>query len=84
VVKRILAMRFILKNELERIGVPGAWNHITEQKGMFSYTGLSEKVCDMLINNYHIYMSKTGRISISGITTKNVSYLASSIKKSIQ
>ena len=38
-------MRSLLRDNLERIGAPGKWNHITDQIGMFSYTGLSEKVC---------------------------------------
>lgn len=50
---------------------------------MFSYTGLSEKVCDILINKYHIYLLRSGRISVAGINKHNVKYLAQSIKASI-
>lgn len=50
---------------------------------MFSYTGLSEKVCEILINKYHIYLLKSGRISVAGVNTKNVKYLAQSIKAAI-
>jgi aspartate aminotransferase len=61
----------------------GKWNHITDQIGMFSYTGLSEKQCEILIKKYHIYLLKSGRISMPGINTKNVQYLAESIKAAI-
>lgn len=50
---------------------------------MFSYTGLSEKVCEILISKYHIYLLKSGRISVAGVNTKNVKYLAQSIKAAI-
>lgn len=61
----------------------GTWSHITDQIGMFSYTGLSEKACDILIKKYHVYLLRSGRISMAGINTKNVQYLAEAIKSSI-
>ena len=51
---------------------------------MFSYTGLSEKQCDLLTKKYHVYLRRSGRISMAGINTKNVGYLAESIKASIE
>ena len=83
VAKRIIDMRNLLRSTLEKIGAPGTWNHITDQIGMFSYTGLSVKACELLINKYHIYLLKSGRISIAGINEKNVKYLAESMKAAI-
>lgn len=51
---------------------------------MFSYTGLTEKQVEILIEKYHVYLLKTGRISVSGVNNKNVKYLAQSMKASIQ
>ena len=51
---------------------------------MFSYTGLSTKQCEILINKYHVYLLKSGRISMAGINEKNVRYLAKSIKSAIE
>jgi aspartate aminotransferase len=76
-------MREALRKELENLGTPGTWNHITDQIGMFSYTGLSPKQCEILIDKYHIYLLKSGRISMSGVNSKNVKYLATSIKAAI-
>ena len=81
---RIIQMRTALRNELERIGTAGTWNHITDQIGMFSYTGLSVKQCETLIDKYHVYLLKSGRISMAGVNEHNVKYLAASIKKSIE
>jgi len=80
---RIIEMRKLLRAELERIGTPGDWSNITNQIGMFSYTGLSENQSERMVKKYHVYMLKNGRISMSGLTTKNVAYVADCIKKSI-
>jgi len=69
---RILNMRATLKAELVKLGVKGNWDHITNQIGMFSYTGLTTPQCEVLINKWHIYLIKNGRISMAGVTSKNV------------
>lgn len=38
---RIKDMRKDLREHLEKCGTIGTWNHITDQTGMFSYTGLT-------------------------------------------
>ena len=37
--ERILQMRTALRSAIEAKGTPGTWNHITDQIGMFSFTG---------------------------------------------
>lgn len=37
---RIISMRSALKNNLVKLGSTRSWNHITDQIGMFCYTGL--------------------------------------------
>ena len=64
VANRISEVRLLLRTELEALKTPGTWDHITSQIGMFSYTGLTEKQCEILINNFHIYLLKNGRISL--------------------
>lgn len=81
---RIIEMRKLLRQELEKINTPGKWDNITNQIGMFSYTGLSETQSERMINDHHVYMLKNGRISMSGVTTKNVKAIAEAIKKSIE
>lgn len=43
---------------------------------MFCYTGLTSEQCELLMSKHHIYLLKTGRISMPGINTKNVDYVA--------
>ena len=62
----------------------GTWNHITDQIGMFSYTGLNEnQVVECLIKKHHINLVKNGRISMAGINTKNVNYVADAIRDAV-
>jgi aspartate aminotransferase len=47
---------------------------------MFSFTGLTIKQSEAMVKKHHIYMTKNGRISVAGLTTKNVEYVAQAIK----
>jgi aspartate/tyrosine/aromatic aminotransferase len=73
-------MRDALKAALIKIGTKGNWDHITSQIGMFSFLGLSPKQCEQMIAKHHIYMTGNGRISVAGLTTNNVDYVANAIK----
>jgi len=76
---RIIQMRQALVDQLKKLGTPGDWSHITSQIGMFSFTGLTPPQCETLVKKHHIYLLTSGRISMTGINTKNVAYLAQSI-----
>ncbi|KAK4121619.1 PLP-dependent transferase [Parathielavia appendiculata] len=81
---RIRDMRTKLRAKLEELGTPGRWNHITDQIGMFSFTGLTEAQVLKLRSDYHIYMTKNGRISMAGLNSKNVDYVASAVDKVVR
>ncbi|PNS14650.1 Aspartate aminotransferase, cytoplasmic [Sphaceloma murrayae] len=76
---RIKSMRKALRGKLEEMGTPGTWNHITEQIGMFSFTGLSEEQVLKIRKEKHVYMTKNGRVSMAGLNTKNVEYFAKAV-----
>ena len=77
--ERIIRMRDLLKAELERLGSRHSWQHITDQIGMFCYSGLTPEQVDRLTADYHIYLTRNGRISMAGVTTKDIPYLAKAI-----
>lgn len=56
---RIIDMRKGLRQRLEAKGTPGSWQHITDQIGMFSFTGLTEAQVKILRDQFHIYMVST-------------------------
>ncbi|KAJ2776899.1 aspartate transaminase aat1 [Coemansia javaensis] len=76
---RIIAMRTALRARLEGLGSARSWAHITDQIGMFCYTGLTPAQVDRLAADFHIYLTRDGRVSMAGISSSNVAYLAESI-----
>ncbi|KAK4196991.1 putative aspartate aminotransferase mitochondrial precursor [Triangularia verruculosa] len=78
---RIITMRALLKENLEKLGSKHDWSHITSQIGMFAYTGLSPEQMDALAKEHSVYATRDGRISVAGITTGNVGRLAEAIFK---
>lgn len=78
---RVISVRNKLKDLLAKEGSQKNWEHITDQIGMFCYTGLSKDQVKKLIEEHSVYLTNDGRISMAGVTTKNVAYLASAIHK---
>eukprot|EP00055_Hartaetosiga_balthica_P012520 m.61045 g.61045 ORF g.61045 m.61045 type:complete len:432 (+) comp7977_c0_seq1:50-1345(+) len=76
---RIRDMRMTLVKLLEEKGSTHDWSHITRQIGMFCFSGLTKEQVDILINDYHIYLTQDGRISMAGVSSDNVDYLATAI-----
>ncbi|CAG5945760.1 unnamed protein product [Menidia menidia] len=81
--ERVLLMRDQLRSKLETQGTPGTWNHITQQIGMFSFTGLNPKQVEFMIKEKHVYLMASGRINMCGLTTKNIDYIAQSIHEAV-
>ncbi|KAG4074950.1 hypothetical protein HA402_009375 [Bradysia odoriphaga] len=73
---RIISMRTALKNNLVKLGSTRSWDHITDQIGMFCYTGLKPNQVERITKEFSIYLTKDGRISMAGMTSKNVEYVA--------
>ncbi|KAJ7470659.1 aspartate amino-transferase [Mycena latifolia] len=77
---RIIDMRKELFRLLtEELHTPGNWDHIMNQIGMFSFTGITPAQSKALISEAHIYLTGNGRISMAGLNTKNVRYFAESL-----
>ncbi|KAF0852421.1 mitochondrial aspartate aminotransferase [Andalucia godoyi] len=76
---RIALMRSSLVQNLGKAGSKLDWSHITNQIGMFAFSGLGEKQVMKLRSDFSVYMNKDGRMSIAGINSRNVEYLAKAI-----
>lgn len=81
---RIIEMRKALRSKLEAMKTPGTWNHITDQIGMFSFTGLSEKQVLQMRAESHVYFTKNGRISMAGLNTNNIDYFAKAVDRVVR
>nr|CAI5852347.1 unnamed protein product [Callosobruchus analis] len=73
---RIISVRTKLRDNLKKEGSSRNWQHITDQIGMFCFTGMTPDQVDKLIKEHSVYLTKDGRISMAGVTSKNVEYLA--------
>jgi aspartate aminotransferase len=76
---RIITMRHALVDNLKKEGSTLNWSHITDQIGMFCFTGLNPEQVARLTKEYSVYLTKDGRISIAGVSSKNNAYLAHAI-----
>ncbi|PON94409.1 Aspartate/other aminotransferase [Trema orientale] len=76
---RIKKNRSALRDSLEKLGSSFNWEHITNQVGMFCFSGLTPDQVDQLAKEFHVYMTRDGRISMAGVTSGNVNYLANAI-----
>lgn len=80
---RIQKMRKVLFDELVALKTPGNWEHILNQIGMFSFTGLTEEQCEHMIEKHHVYLLKNGRVSMAGINEHNVKKVANAIHDAV-
>ncbi|GFO19631.1 aspartate aminotransferase [Plakobranchus ocellatus] len=76
---RIISMRNKLRDGLKREGSSRNWQHITDQIGMFCFTGLNPQQVEKLTKEFSVYLTKDGRISVAGVSSNNVDYLAHAI-----
>jgi aspartate/tyrosine/aromatic aminotransferase len=76
---RIAAMRNALVLSLVEKGVPGDFSFIQRQRGMFSYSGLTPDQVAALRDRHAIYVVKSGRINVAGITPANLDRLTTAM-----
>ncbi|MGE6108070.1 aromatic amino acid transaminase [Aeromonas sobria] len=73
---RIKAMREQLF-EVLCAKVPGRdFGYFINQRGMFSYTGLTPSQVDRLREEFAVYLVQSGRMCVAGLNSRNVEYVA--------
>jgi aromatic-amino-acid transaminase len=77
--ERIRAMRVALVEKLKAKGVKQDFSFVIQQRGMFSYTGLTAGQVDVLRDKYGIYAVSTGRICLAALNDKNIDAVADAI-----
>ncbi|KAK4879939.1 hypothetical protein RN001_008085 [Aquatica leii] len=73
---RIISVRTKLRENLTKEGSSLDWSHITDQIGMFCFTGMKPDQVERITKDFSVFLTKDGRISMAGVTSKNVEYLA--------
>jgi len=81
---RIKAMRKALVDNIQK-RVPGAdFGFVLQQRGLFSYSGLSREQVLRLRSEYSIYAIESGRICVAALNSRNIDYVADAIAKVIR
>jgi aromatic-amino-acid transaminase len=81
---RIKTMRKALVDGIHKRVPDSDFKFVLQQRGMFSYSGLSKEQVRRLREDNSIYTIDTGRICVAALTSKNVDYVADAIAKVIR
>ena len=76
---RIQAMRQRLVDGLAAAGVRQDMSFITQQIGMFSYSGLSKEQMVRLRTEFGVYGTDTGRMCVAALNSRNIDHVCQSI-----
>lgn len=76
---RINQMRHLFVETLNEKGVKQDFSFIANQRGMFSFSGLTPDHVKALREQFGVYIVGSGRISVAGMTAGNMDYLCEAI-----
>jgi aromatic-amino-acid transaminase len=80
---RMIAVRTLLHDLLARARPDFDFSFLTQQRGMFSYSGLSATQIDRLRSRHGVYVVSSGRICIAGISTSNIERVRDALLETI-
>lgn len=77
--QRIDGMRHALVSKLSQLSEAMDFSFINQQRGMFSYSGLSSLQATQLKQDHGIYILSSGRICIAALNSQNIDTVAQAI-----
>jgi aspartate aminotransferase len=77
--ERIAGLRSQLVQQLNQQQTQRDFSFIAQERGMFSFLGLSVEQVHKLKADYSIYMTDTSRISVAGLTVEKMDYVSKAI-----
>lgn len=77
--QRIQRMRQLFVNTLQEKGAEQDFSFITQQNGMFSFSGLSKEQVGRLREEFAVYAVNSGRVNVAGMTPDNMAPLCEAI-----
>ncbi|MGZ6268303.1 MAG: amino acid aminotransferase [Candidatus Limnocylindrales bacterium] len=81
---RILGNRVALVEALVAAKVPGDWDPIRRQRGMFALIGLTDEQVARLRAEFGVFVVGRGRINVAGLTAANLPRVVAAFKAVIQ
>lgn len=79
--QRIAVMREDFASALRRAGIARDFSFITQQRGMFSYTGITGTAVKRLRDEFGIYLLESGRICVAALNPKNLPVVCDAIAR---
>ena len=76
---RILLMRQLMVEQLAAKGAKRDFSFVAQQRGMFSYSGLTPEQVERLRNEFAIYAVGTGRICVAALNMNNIDTVTDAI-----
>jgi aspartate aminotransferase len=76
---RINGLRTLLVSKLAARKTSMDFSFIAQERGMFSFLGITKEQVIRLREEFHIYMVESSRVNIAGINSANVDRIADSI-----
>jgi aspartate aminotransferase len=76
---RIKSMRTLLCDSLQDNEAGMDFSHIKEQKGMFSFLGITSVQLQRLREEFGVYIVSSTRVNLAGVNSNNIEYLSQSI-----
>jgi len=70
--ERIRGMRMAMVEQLAALGAKRDFSFVAQQRGMFSYSGLTTEQVERLRNEFGIYAVGTGRICVAALNQRNL------------
>ena len=78
---RINGLRSFVVDKFKEKGVPGNFDFIAKQNGMFSFLGIDKESIATLKKDYSIYIVGSSRVNVAGVNDSNADYLADALAK---
>ena len=79
--ERIKTMRRALVDKIRAQRADFDFSYVVDQRGMFSYSGLTKEHVRRLREEYSIYALDSGRICVAALNSNNIDYVANAIAK---
>ena len=76
---RIRKMRLEFVAKLKALNVGRDFSFVSQQRGMFSYSGLNPAQVDRLREEFAIYAIQSGRICVAALNSGNIDRVAKAV-----
>jgi aromatic-amino-acid transaminase len=77
--ERVKSMRRQLVEKIRARRADFDLSYVIEQRGMFSYSGLTQAQVRRLRDEYSIYALESGRVCVAALNSRNIDYVAQAI-----